>query len=68
MCFYLFFFFPQNFNPNPYFEDTKLTKTFTFLDDEGSVKITATTIKWKEGMVSVFSVQCFLKSVFVVLL
>lgn len=39
-----------NFNPNPYFEDTKLTKTFTFLDDEGSMKITATSIKWKEGM------------------
>ncbi|KAL4361375.1 hypothetical protein GQ457_04G036580 [Hibiscus cannabinus] len=37
-----------NFNSNPYFEDTKLTKTFTFLDDE--VKITATQIKWKEGM------------------
>ncbi|KAK0586138.1 hypothetical protein LWI29_001648 [Acer saccharum] len=39
-----------NFHPNPYFEDTKLTKTFTFLDDEGSMKITATSIKWKEGM------------------
>lgn len=38
-----------NFNPNPYFEDLKLTKTFTFLD-EGTTKITATTIKWKEGM------------------
>uniref|UniRef100_A0A5B6ZX19 Putative NAP1-related protein 2 n=1 Tax=Davidia involucrata TaxID=16924 RepID=A0A5B6ZX19_DAVIN len=38
-----------NFNPNPYFEDTKLTKTFTFLD-EGTTKITATSIKWKEGM------------------
>lgn len=39
-----------NFSPNPYFEDTKLTKTFTFLDDDGSMKITATSIKWKEGM------------------
>ncbi|XP_052175739.1 NAP1-related protein 2 isoform X2 [Diospyros lotus] len=38
-----------NFNPNPYFEGTKLTKTFTFLD-EGITKITATSIKWKEGM------------------
>ncbi|XP_010258384.1 PREDICTED: NAP1-related protein 2-like [Nelumbo nucifera] len=38
-----------NFNPNPYFEDTKLTKTFTFFD-EGTTKITGTTIKWKEGM------------------
>ncbi|KAK9277881.1 hypothetical protein L1049_027438 [Liquidambar formosana] len=37
-----------NFNPNPYFEDTKLTKAFTFLD-EGTTKITATSIKWKEG-------------------
>ncbi|KAA8540960.1 hypothetical protein F0562_024902 [Nyssa sinensis] len=38
-----------SFNTNPYFEDTKLTKTFTFLD-EGTTKITATSIKWKEGM------------------
>ncbi|OMO49386.1 Nucleosome assembly protein (NAP) [Corchorus capsularis] len=37
-----------NFSPNPYFEDTKLTKTFTFLDE--GTKITATKIKWKEGM------------------
>ncbi|OWM65307.1 hypothetical protein CDL15_Pgr008897 [Punica granatum] len=39
----------KNFRPNPFFEDTKLTKTFTFLD-EGTTKITATSIKWKEGM------------------
>ncbi|KAK4489867.1 hypothetical protein RD792_000514 [Penstemon davidsonii] len=38
-----------NFKPNPFFEDTKLTKTFTFLE-EGTTKITATSIKWKEGM------------------
>ncbi|XAR51747.1 hypothetical protein NMG60_11006466 [Bertholletia excelsa] len=38
-----------NFKSNPYFEDTKLTKTFTFLD-EGTTKITGTDIKWKEGM------------------
>ncbi|KAI3440608.1 uncharacterized protein J3R85_003380 [Psidium guajava] len=37
-----------NFNPNPYFEDAKLTKTFTFHDD--GTKVTATPIKWKEGM------------------
>ncbi|KAJ4973149.1 hypothetical protein NE237_006323 [Protea cynaroides] len=37
------------FNPNPHFEDTKLKKTFTF-SDEGTTKITGTTIKWKEGM------------------
>ncbi|GJR42857.1 NAP1-related protein 2-like protein [Tanacetum coccineum] len=38
-----------NFSPNSYFEDAKLTKTFTFTDD-GTTKITATPIKWKEGM------------------
>ncbi|WCJ35949.1 Testis-specific Y-encoded-like protein 1 [Euphorbia peplus] len=38
-----------NFESNPYFEDTKLTKTFTFLD-EGTTEITATPIKWKQGM------------------
>ncbi|XP_039039735.1 NAP1-related protein 2-like [Hibiscus syriacus] len=37
-----------NFDPNPYFEDANLTKTFTFLDE--GTKITATKIKWKEGM------------------
>ncbi|KAF8389428.1 hypothetical protein HHK36_026123 [Tetracentron sinense] len=41
--------FMFNFNPNPYFEDTKLMKTFSFFD-EGTTKITGTTIKWKEGM------------------
>lgn len=41
--------FTFNFNANPYFEDTKLTKTFTFFD-EGTTKITGTNIKWKEGM------------------
>lgn len=47
----MFFFFTiQNFSPNPFFEDTKLTKTFTFLD-EGITKISATSIKWKDGMV-----------------
>lgn len=51
--FYLFmqlFYFVQNFSPNSYFEDSKLTKTFAFLE-EGTTKITATPIKWKEGMV-----------------
>ncbi|KAL0697903.1 hypothetical protein Bca4012_054025 [Brassica carinata] len=37
-----------HFNPNPYFEDGKLTKTFTFLE-VGTTKITATPIEWKEG-------------------
>ncbi|XP_051115989.1 NAP1-related protein 2-like [Andrographis paniculata] len=36
------------FNPNPYFEDSKLTKTFAFQED-GMTKVTATSIKWKEG-------------------
>jgi len=40
-----------NMNENPYFEDTKLTKTFTFYD-EGTTKITGTNIKWKEGTVA----------------
>lgn len=40
----------QNFNDNPYFEDTKLTKTFTYIDGE-TTKITGTPVKWKEGMV-----------------
>ncbi|KAL5544449.1 hypothetical protein UlMin_008233 [Ulmus minor] len=37
-----------NFSENPFFEDRKLTKTYTFLDE--GTKITATPIKWKEGM------------------
>ncbi|WOL02698.1 hypothetical protein Cni_G11417 [Canna indica] len=37
------------FSPNPYFEDTSLTKAYSFFD-EGTSNITGTTIKWKEGM------------------
>ncbi|KAF3651478.1 NAP1-related protein 2 [Capsicum annuum] len=37
-----------NFNSNPYFENTKLSKTYTFLED-GPTKITASTIRWTEG-------------------
>ncbi|MQM19106.1 hypothetical protein Taro_052106, partial [Colocasia esculenta] len=37
------------FSPNPYFEDTRLTKTFNFFDD-GTANITGTNIRWKEGM------------------
>ncbi|KAL3335551.1 hypothetical protein AABB24_031664 [Solanum stoloniferum] len=37
-----------NFKPNPFFENSKLSKTYTFLED-GPTKITATPIKWKEG-------------------
>ncbi|KAJ6801257.1 NAP1-related protein 2-like isoform X2 [Iris pallida] len=37
------------FSPNPYFEDTKLTKTYHF-SDEGTTNVTGTKIKWKEGM------------------
>ncbi|EPS66899.1 hypothetical protein M569_07877, partial [Genlisea aurea] len=36
------------FSPNPYFEEAKLTKTFSFFE-EGITKITATPIKWKNG-------------------
>jgi hypothetical protein len=45
-------------NENPYFEDTKLTKTFTFYD-EGTTKITGTNIKWKEGTVMVTPLAVF---------
>lgn len=38
-----------NFKPNPYFEDTKLFKSYTFQED-GTTKISATNIQWKEGM------------------
>ncbi|KAG5602323.1 hypothetical protein H5410_033693 [Solanum commersonii] len=38
----------QNFKSNPFFENSKLSKTYTFLED-GPTKITATPIKWKEG-------------------
>ncbi|KAL3343206.1 hypothetical protein AABB24_026987 [Solanum stoloniferum] len=37
-----------NFNSNPYFENTKLSKNYTFLED-GPTKITASTIQWTEG-------------------
>lgn len=57
----------QNFSPNPYFEDTRLTKTFTFLD-EGTTKVTATSIKWKEGMVSSRSLSFEVASLLDVLL
>ncbi|KAF0890391.1 hypothetical protein E2562_002782 [Oryza meyeriana var. granulata] len=37
------------FSPNPYFEDTKLTKIYTFSGNE-AVKVKATSIRWKKGM------------------
>ncbi|KAL2633186.1 hypothetical protein R1flu_004665 [Riccia fluitans] len=37
------------FKPNPYFEDTKLTKVFKF-SDEGTTSVTGSTPKWKDGM------------------
>ena len=40
----------QAFSSNPYFEDTKLTKTCSFSDD-GKITVKATTINWKDGMV-----------------
>ena len=36
-------------HPNPYFEDTKLVKAFSFYDN-GSTKIIGTILKWKDGM------------------
>ncbi|PAN38504.1 hypothetical protein PAHAL_7G177100 [Panicum hallii] len=38
------------FSSNPYFEDKKLTKTYSMSDD-GTVTVEATSIKWKAGMV-----------------
>ncbi|KAL3629359.1 hypothetical protein CASFOL_026581 [Castilleja foliolosa] len=38
-----------NFKANPYFENVKLTKTIKISDD-GTLKSTGTTIKWKPGM------------------
>ena len=57
------FFSPsQNFESNPYFEETRLTKSFSF-HDEGTTEITSTPINWKEGMVnSVISWQVMSKS------
>ncbi|KAL5206134.1 hypothetical protein ABZP36_034343 [Zizania latifolia] len=43
----------KTFSPNPYFEDTKLTKAYSFSDD-GAVKVKATSIRWKEGMIFSF--------------
>ncbi|KAL0450560.1 UNVERIFIED_CONTAM: NAP1-related protein 2 [Sesamum latifolium] len=37
-----------NFKANPYFENTELTKTIKFFD-EGTLRSTGTTIRWKEG-------------------
>ncbi|GFP96287.1 nap1-related protein 2 [Phtheirospermum japonicum] len=37
-----------NFKANPYFENAKLSKTINFSDD-GTLKSTGTTIKWKPG-------------------
>eukprot|EP00252_Welwitschia_mirabilis_P008881 TRINITY_DN2112_c0_g1_i1.p1 TRINITY_DN2112_c0_g1~~TRINITY_DN2112_c0_g1_i1.p1 ORF type:complete len:265 (-),score=82.89 TRINITY_DN2112_c0_g1_i1:420-1214(-) len=37
------------FHPNPYFEDRKLTKVFSFSDD-GTANVSGTSVKWKDGM------------------
>lgn len=52
----------QSFNENPYFEDRKLEKTYTFFED-GAIKITGTTIKWKDGSVTVISIKTIIPSV-----
>ncbi|XP_020274294.1 NAP1-related protein 2-like isoform X1 [Asparagus officinalis] len=41
-----------NFSANPYFEETKLEKTYIF-DDEGTPNITGTKITWKEDIKSI---------------
>ena len=56
LIFHLYIHYPllldcQNFSENPYFEDSKLIKSYAFADD-GTTTINATSIKWKEGMVS----------------
>ncbi|KAI0494655.1 hypothetical protein KFK09_024797 [Dendrobium nobile] len=38
-----------NFSPNPYFENKKLTKTFSFPNLPTAI-VTGTTINWKEGL------------------
>ncbi|KAK4747293.1 hypothetical protein SAY87_026330 [Trapa incisa] len=38
-----------HFKPNPYFEDVMIKKSYTF-PEEGEAEVTATSIKWKEGM------------------
>nr|XP_033508396.1 NAP1-related protein 2-like [Nicotiana tomentosiformis] len=37
------------FSPNPFFENTMLSKTYTFLEDGRPRKVTASTVQWKEG-------------------
>ncbi|XP_075089831.1 uncharacterized protein LOC142171364 [Nicotiana tabacum] len=37
------------FSPNPFFENTMLSKTYTFLEDGRPTKVTASTVQWKEG-------------------
>ncbi|CAN6228404.1 unnamed protein product [Urochloa humidicola] len=37
------------FSSNPYFEDKKLTKTYSMSDD-GTISVNGTSIKWKTGM------------------
>ncbi|CAL5031657.1 unnamed protein product [Urochloa decumbens] len=37
------------FSSNPYFEDKKLTKTYS-MNDDGTISVKATSIKWKTGM------------------
>lgn len=41
----------QTFKVNPYFVNTKLTKTVEFSDD-GTLRSVGTSIQWKEGKVN----------------
>nr|CAB3484746.1 unnamed protein product [Digitaria exilis] len=49
------------FASNPYFEDKKLTKTYSMSDD-GTITVKATSIKWKSGMDIVNGKTCAEKS------
>ncbi|XP_019249076.1 PREDICTED: NAP1-related protein 2-like [Nicotiana attenuata] len=38
------------FSPNPFFENTMLSKTYTFLEDGRPTKVTASAVQWTEGI------------------
>ena len=47
----------QNFQRNPYFNDAKLTKVFSFSDD-GTTSVSGFQPKWKSGMVRFLGFGC----------
>ncbi|CAN4123494.1 unnamed protein product [Withania somnifera] len=38
-----------DFEPNVYFENTKLWKTYTFLEEDGRTEITGSAVQWAQG-------------------